>query len=752
MRRRCSIAKAATVFILCVIAHSELAAEPPEIPVGTDAYLHWLKWPQQRIGVRAYMRSTYDRRGGNEGADASHFLYQLRDDFNVSLDVAGPGVLYFTRYNHWHGSPWHYDVDGEDHIVSETATANPNQPGEKSTFIPYELFNEPLAYTWATTKGADLSWVPIPFEHSFRLGYSRTHYGTGYHIYHLYDRSARLSQPIRAWDWKTPPSFDAVERLDRQGYNLAPPARSTLGSAIGMKEKSGEVRLPKAGAITLTKINDAPSMIRELQFSAPRDQAIALGRARLRITWDDRKQPSVDAPLALFFGAGTLYNRDERELFVNAFPVSVRFVGKETADVFPPSDRGKFDNRVNLVCIFPMPFFRSAKIELVGNDETSIKGIRWNVLYGKCKDSPSEVGYFHATYRDHPKPELGKDLVLLDTRDVEGGGAWSGSFIGTSWIFSHRGDLTTLEGDPRFFFDDSQTPQAQGTGTEEWGGGGDYWGGRNMTLPLAGHPCGARNAKEAKCADDLIESAYRFLLADLMPFGNRAVIQLEHGGENKSTEHYETVTYWYGAPAATLVKTDELKIADVASEKAHRYESPEASEPYEIISRYEWGVDTLDEKEIYPAHTDHGRKTRGTTEFSLKLKPGNFGVLLRRKLEYAFPNQRAEVFVADESSGSVGEFKSAGIWYLAGANTCVYSNPKDELGATQHVVQTSNRRFRDDEFIVARDLTRGLSAIRVRIKFTPVETPLFPGQSLPELTWSEIAYTAYCWVMPDWKP
>src|SRR6266513_5045254 len=63
------------------------AQEPPVIPVGLDAYRLWERWPYQRIGVRAYMRSTYDRRGGNEGADASHFLYQLADDFNVTLDV-----------------------------------------------------------------------------------------------------------------------------------------------------------------------------------------------------------------------------------------------------------------------------------------------------------------------------------------------------------------------------------------------------------------------------------------------------------------------------------------------------------------------------------------------------------------------------------------------------------------------------------------------------------------------------------------
>ncbi len=91
-----------------LVAASAMGAspsEPPVIPVGLDAYRQWDRWPYQRIGARAYMRSTYDRRGGNEGADASHFLYQLADDFNVTLDVACKGVLYFARYNHWHAVP-----------------------------------------------------------------------------------------------------------------------------------------------------------------------------------------------------------------------------------------------------------------------------------------------------------------------------------------------------------------------------------------------------------------------------------------------------------------------------------------------------------------------------------------------------------------------------------------------------------------------------------------------------------------------
>jgi hypothetical protein len=117
-------------------------------------------------------------------------------------------------------------------------------------------------------------------------------------------------------------------------------------------------------------------------------------------------------------------------------------------------------------------------------------------------------------------------------------------------------------------------------------------------------------------------------------------------------------------------------------------------------------------------------------------------VMLRRKLDYSFPNQRAEVSV---------DGAPAGIWYLAGSNTCVFSNPKGELGETLHTVESSNRRFRDDEFLIPLRLTKGRSTIRVKIRFTPVTTPLYPGYPLPELAWSELRYTAYSYVMPKFS-
>ncbi len=710
-RSMCGLA----ISLISLVVH----AETPGIPVALDAYRSWDHWADQRIGMRAYMRSTYDRSGGNEGADSSHFLYQLSDAFNVTLDLEGSGVLVFSRYNHWHGSPWHYVVDGTDHVIDETSTSDPLHPAADSVFLPPQIFPNPLNWTWSATRGSDLVWTPIPFERSFKMAYTRTHYGTGYYIYDQFVPGMPLSHPLRSWNEKVTSDQDVLDLISKSGTGIAP--------IQGCKRETGQIDLPGDAQVTVTRLNRG-AVIRAIEFSIPQDQALAFQNAHLRLTWDGRSEPSVDAPIALFYGAGTLYNRDNREYLVKAFPVNIRFT----------------NNRIYLACYFPMPFFRSAQIELVGAGHL-VKGVEWSIRSMPLREPIEELSYFHASYRDFPQPAFGEDMTLLDTRRIEGGGDWSGQLVGTSFIFSHEANLQTLEGDPRFFFDDSLTPQAQGTGTEEWAGGGDYWGGLNMSLPFVGHPVGARNPQMAINGDDKIESAYRFLLSDLMPFGKNAVIRLEHGGTNESTQHYETVTYWYGLPAPSLVQTDQLQIGDSASESSHAYSSPHASAPYAITSRYEWGVDELGGKEIYPADTAQGRITKKTSEFRLRLRSDNQGVLLRRKLDYSFPNQRAEVYIANTSRSA---WKFAGIWFLAGSNTCVYSNPKEELGATQHIVESSNRRFRDDEFLISRDLTHGRKSICVRIKFTPVNRPLYPGYPLPEQAWSEIKYTAYCFVKP----
>ncbi|HMG57681.1 MAG TPA: hypothetical protein VK601_29475, partial [Kofleriaceae bacterium] len=256
----------------------------PVTPVGHDAYLRWEELPVIELGGRAYMRSTYDRSGGNAGADASHFLRQSEDGASVTLDVAGTGVLVFARANHWHGSPWRWTIDGVDHVISETSTATPDQPVAGSTFLPADALPEPLAVTWSTTRGADLSWVPVPFTRSLTISYERTHYGTGYYIYHLYPQADDQRATVTAWNEEPPPT--AVRELfGRAGTDIAPPG-DEHEMTVDVAADGATAELALAG----------PATVRKLSIDAPVALAAAVAQLRLVVSWDGAA-PSIDAPL-----------------------------------------------------------------------------------------------------------------------------------------------------------------------------------------------------------------------------------------------------------------------------------------------------------------------------------------------------------------------------------------------------------------------------------------------------------------------
>ncbi len=157
------------------------------------------------------------------------------------------------------------------------------------------------------------------------------------------------------------PDRDVVDLVNRAGSDLLPPPGSSQAKAMELSADQGMVSVPKDGPVLVVELSAGPSVLRGIDFTVPAAEAVEFGRARLRITWDGRERPSVDAPVALFFGTGTLYNRTEAEYLVKAFPVHVRFR----------------DGRAELACYFPMPIFRSARIELLGNGQSPLADIRW---------------------------------------------------------------------------------------------------------------------------------------------------------------------------------------------------------------------------------------------------------------------------------------------------------------------------------------------------------------------------------------
>jgi hypothetical protein len=252
---------------------------------------------------------------------------------------------------------------------------------------------------------------------------------------------------------------------------------------------------------------------------------------------------------------------------------------------------------------------------------------------------------------------------------------------------------------------------------------------------------------------ELLNSAYRFLVADCFPFGRNAVIAMEHGIINISHEHYEGCSYWYGVHDAGLILTDEVIVCDEESMQAHHAFSVNAQAPYRLTSRYDWGPheDFPMQREYFPAQSDMVRNTYGVTEFDVTLDPDNIGLMLRKKFDYYMDNQRAKVYVKREGQ----EWAFAGDWYVSGASTTVFSRPGgksftvDELKPTEHHVVEAERRWREEEFLIARELTERASRIRIRFEFVPVQRDLFPGYPYPgQNAWSECRYWVYNYKMP----
>jgi hypothetical protein len=66
--------------------------------------------------------------------------------------------------------------------------------------------------------------------------------------------------------------------------------------------------------------------------------------------------------------------------------------------------------------------------------------------------------------------------------------------------------------------------------------------------------------------------------------------------------------------------------------------------------------------------------------------------------------------------------------------------------------KTTNRRFRDDEFLIPARLTTNRSAIKVRIKFVPNDQLLFPEFPFPkESAWSELRYEVFSYILPEFS-
>ena len=249
-------------------------------------------------------------------------------------------------------------------------------------------------------------------------------------------------------------------------------------------------------------------------------QAIArsdelLEKLRLRITFDG--ETTVDAPLGEFFGTGL------GEYAVTSLLLAV-----------DPSPDGWYTSW------WPMPFERSATVELVNGSDETVALAEGSVAWRR--GGPKGLGRFHATSeRGHTVD--GEDWTFLD---VEG----AGKVVGVSHTMlgepnpASIGSRNYLEGDERVWVDGEATPSLHGTGTEDFYEGGWYFRTGTFSNPMNGAP--GYEIQDMGC-DYSCTSAYRLLIGDAIQFTSSIRFGIEHGGDDTWPAVYGSTTYWYGA-------------------------------------------------------------------------------------------------------------------------------------------------------------------------------------------------------------
>jgi hypothetical protein len=394
-------------------------------------------------------------------------------------------------------------------------------------------------------------------------------------------------------------------------------------------------------------------------LAAGYDTAEILNNTRIRMSWDGEAVPSVDAPLGSFFGMGQFGAYATR-----ALPVGI-------------------DQSDTLYLYLPMPFHSRAVIELASSRAIPTTGISYEIAHRAFSGTFSGVGYLRTRFTATTPTVIGQDIPILDT-------VGSGAFVGVT--ASYAGDTSRfyLEGDERIYVDGSATPAFNGTGSEDFFNGGFYFDRGPYTQPMSGNTAHIADATTDRTA------AYRFFLQDVIPFRERLIASIEHGGHNETKTAAWMLAYYYQQPTPHMALTDTLDVGKGASESAHAYSISVPTWSGSRTYQYEGTADTVD-------LTDDGRAHKGSSQFVLAVNPASNGVILRRRLDYGIANQQATVFV---------DGKLVGPWYLAGSNRF--------------------RRWRDSEFLIPPTFTTGRNSITVKIQFVSSAAD-----------WNEFLYRAY---------
>lgn len=367
-------------------------------------------------------------------------------------------------------------------------------------------------------------------------------------------------------------------------------------------------------------ILEGPGYINHMWLTSHAGGMGELNALTLRIYWDGREEPGVEAPLGDFFACGNV------PATVESFPVQVSPSGA-------------------LTCYWVMPFDSSARITVTNDNEERGYGLYWQIDYVTVDKLLDDTLYFHAKYRQEYPAVMGQDYLIAD---IEG----KGQYVGTVMTVTNCQDGWFGEGDDFFYIDGEKIPSLQGTGSEDYFN--DGWGFRKRTSQWFGQPHDV-----GWMAGDG-GTLYRWHILDAVRFDKSLKVTIEHKGNWPESEeawflerpdYLSSIAFWYQSgdpkPFGQLPSFKERNVPWIKHHLVTKYRDAK-------VSGGKLQVTTMGMFGGRPSLRWSGLKSGDTLTFPFELPEG--GRITGRICAFLFGGSESACF-SDEAPGKKGLFE-----------------------------------------------------------------------------------------------
>ncbi len=613
------------------------ALETPHAAASKNPAVVWESLPTIRSGVKIHAHTSKSALNCTL-MDWTNYTLQDADGYEQASVKGGSGMLVHAWF------AWLGKADGNLKLYLKDG----HTPAHDMPITEYFKAAKPPHQLWYNQNGSIWWAFPcLPFTGSFKASLTKRPDWYQYTL-HLY-RDQRFGEAL------TDQEVTALQA------KLQAPCGTFPGTNPGnlVATSTLETADPQKSVFEVKQAG----VIRSIRITPSSADSAVLDKLLIRMTTDG--VITAELPVSMFFGG-------------------YRGADMKNARGLPAGYDGK-----KLYCYFPMPFWKSMKIELVNRQAGPVTAA-CEIGWSDSNPYPEAgTGVFKVQFNDNVAVKAGEpDFVNLA---VDGAGILVGC------VSKLSGDI---EGNFSIFTDGSKTPVIETTGGE------DYF---NHSYGI--HP-GICNPYSGGLAEN---TGYRFHILDYVPFLNSIKLTQDHAHAftHDRDATFLSAVYYYHTPKSFLKLTDSMDVGKPEAEATHHYQITGTAGKVRLQS------DTSGyEGNFNEPITDDGRWTDQGSSFTVKITPDNDGVRLRKRINDMTYHQELDVYV----DGTL-----AGTWFEQGANHVLnydhapykelvkanFTNIQQEVPTWQNGAMPT--KFRDTEFEIPAALTKDKSTLSLKM-------------------------------------